>query len=375
MNKRHPRLLHALIALSLVSVGLTSLSWGQEPAESLSPREQLRADILREVAALEEHGNLLKKVCRYVRPSVVHIEARKKEGESLAYGNVVDEAGSGVIILHHEKDYVLTNRHVISQAANQDIKIHLDDGRILRPTQVWTDRETDVAVMAVAADRLIPAQVGDSSSVEIGEFVLAVGSPFGLSQSVTYGIISAKGRRDLQLGRQGLKFQNFMQTDAAINPGNSGGPLLNLRGEVIGINTAIASNSGGNDGIGFTIPINSALNIAHQMIDDGKVSRAFLGVVLDSQYDSKAAEKLGLPMAKGTRVNGVTKGSPAADAGIQVGDVIIRFNNQEIEDDSHLVNVVSLSPLNVRLPVELYRDGKLTVLQLELAVREPTVAP
>lgn len=374
MNTPNSRLPNALIALSLLCVSLTGPVLAQE--DTPSPREQLRADILREVAALEEHGNLLKKVCRYVRPSVVHIEARKKEGESLAYGgNVVDEAGSGVILLHNDKYYVLTNRHVISQAANQDIKIHLDDGRILRPSQVWTDRETDVAVMAITADRLTPAQVGDSSGVEIGEFVLAVGSPFGLSQSVTYGIISAKGRRDLQLGRQGLKFQNFMQTDAAINPGNSGGPLLNLRGEVIGINTAIASNSGGNDGIGFTIPVNSALNIARQMIDDGKVSRAFLGVVLDSQYDSKAAEKLGLPMAKGTRVNGVTKGSPAADAGIQIGDVIIRFNNQEIEDDSHLVNVVSLSPLNIRLPVELYRDGKLTVLQLELAVREPAANP
>ncbi|EAQ81023.1 S1C family serine protease [Blastopirellula marina] len=374
MNTRKSKISFAVIALSLLSVTLAGTVWGQE--EAVSPRQQLREDILAEVAQLEAHGNLLKKVCRYVRPSVVHIEARKKEGESLAYGgNVVDEAGSGVIIRHHDKNYVLTNRHVISQAANQDIKIHLDDGRILRPSQVWTDRETDVAVMAISADRLIPGQIGDSSTVEIGEFVLAVGSPFGLSQSVTYGIISAKGRRDLQLGRQGLKFQNFMQTDAAINPGNSGGPLLNLRGEVIGINTAIASNSGGNDGIGFTIPINSALNIARQMIDDGKVSRAFLGVVLDSQYDSKVAEKLGLPMAKGTRVNGVTPDSPAAEAGILVGDVIIRFNNQEIDDDSHLVNVVSLSPLNIKLPVELYRGGVLTVVKLELAVRDATLKP
>ncbi|TWT31968.1 S1C family serine protease [Blastopirellula retiformator] len=372
MNTHKSRMTLAIVATLLLCVPFSSLALSQEQA--VSPRDQLRQAILAEVAEIETHGNLLKKVCRYVRPSVVHIEARKKEGESLAYGgSIVDEAGSGVIILHNKKHYILTNRHVISQAANQDIKIHLDDGRILRPTQVWTDRETDVAAMAVEADRLVPAQVANSSDVEIGEFVLAVGSPFGLSQSVTYGIISAKGRRDLQLGRQGLKFQNFMQTDAAINPGNSGGPLLNMRGEVIGINTAIASNSGGNDGIGFTIPINSALNIARQMIDDGKVSRAFLGVVLDSQYDSKKAEMLGLPMAKGTRVNGVTEGSPADAAGILVGDVIVRFNNQEIEDDSHLVNVVSLSPLGVKLPVDLYRDGKLMVVELELAVRDSSV--
>src|SRR6185503_4020578 len=148
--------------------------------------------------------------------------------------------------------------------------------------------------MSVAAPGLVPARLGDSGKLEIGDFVLAVGSPFGLSHSVTYGIISAMGRRDLELGDDGVPYQDFLQTDAAINPGNSGGPLLNLRGEVIGINTAIASNSGGNEGIGFTIPINMTMYVARQLIDRGSVAHAYLGVRLDMNFGPEAAAKLGL---------------------------------------------------------------------------------
>ena len=176
------------------------------------------------------------------------------------------------------KNYVLTNRHVIKHATLDNIHIRLASGQEVFPIRVWADLETDVAVMAVDSPNVVPARLGDSGNVEIGDFVLAVGSPFGLSHSVTYGIISAKGRRDLQLGVEGVRYQDFFQTDAAINPGNSGGPLLNLRGEVIGINTAIASSSGGNEGIGFTIPINIAMFVAKQLIDQGSVVRAMLGV-------------------------------------------------------------------------------------------------
>ena len=141
--------------------------------------------------------------------------------------------------------------------------------------------------MAVEAADLIPASLGDSDRMEIGDFVLAVGSPFGLSHSVTFGIISARGRHDLELGDATIRFQDFLQTDAAINPGNSGGPLCNLRGQVIGINTAIASNSGGNEGIGFSIPVNLFMGVARQLIDNGKVTRAFLGVTLDAKFGAR----------------------------------------------------------------------------------------
>jgi len=171
-------------------------------------------------------------------------------------------AGSGVIIERKDHYYVLTNWHVIRGAAPAAIKINLADGRCLHPTDVLKDAQTDVAVLPVSAPDLVAASVGDSDRMQIGDFVLAVGSPFGLSHSVTFGIISAKGRRDLRLGNSAVHFQDFLQTDAAINPGNSGGPLVNLHGEVIGINTAIASNSGGNEGIGFSIPINQARRVA-----------------------------------------------------------------------------------------------------------------
>src|SRR5205085_10072275 len=161
------------------------------------------------------------------------------------------------------------------------------------------------------APGLIAARIGDSSKVEIGDFVLAVGSPFGLSHSVTYGIISAKGRRDLELGDDSVRFQDFMQTDAAINPGNSGGPLINLRGEVVGMNTAIASSSGGNEGIGFTIPINMVMIIARQLVERGTVIRAYLGVALDSKFGPATAMSVGLMRPRGTRVTRITPGSPA----------------------------------------------------------------
>jgi serine protease Do len=200
--------------------------------------------------------------------------------------------------------------------------------------------------------------LGDSSRVEIGDFVLAVGSPFGLSHSVTYGIISAKGRRDLKLGHEGVQFQNFFQTDAAINPGNSGGPLLNLRGEVIAINTAIASSSGGSEGIGFAIPINMFMVVARQLVENGKVARSFLGVHLDSSFDSDKAAGLGLPRPGGTRVTGITPNSPAQAARLQVDDVILEVNGVLIEDDSHLVNLVSLLPLGEPVTLRVWRERR-----------------
>ena len=164
--------------------------------------------------------------------------------------------------------------------------------------------------MLVVADKLIPARIGNSDQTEIGDMVLAFGSPFNLQRSVTRGIISAKGRSNLDLGEGEVLYQNFMQTDAAINPGNSGGPLVNLRGEVIGMNTAIASNSGGNEGIGFSIPINIAVRIMRQLIDDGVVERGFLGVGLDGSFDDASAHRVGLTRLTGTRVTSITQGRP-----------------------------------------------------------------
>jgi serine protease Do len=346
-----------------------------EPSESLSvsaeARQRLYQEIDQEVAALERQGTLLKRVVRLVTPTVVHIEAAKNSREDIRFSRrSVEEAGSGVVIQHGSDFYVLTNRHVINDSLLAQIKIKLADGRVVNPKQVWTDRGTDVAIMEVSAENLVPARLGDSDKLEIGDFVLAVGSPFGLSHSVTYGIISAKGRRDLKLGDGSVKYQNFLQTDAAINPGNSGGPLLNLRGEVIGINTAIASSSGGSEGIGFSIPINMVMKIATQLIERGNVVRAYLGVRLDSRFDAARASALGLPRPAGALVSTVTPNSPAATSDVREGDVILKLNDVLVEDDAHLVNMVSLTGVGESVNLVVYRGGKTMTVKVQVGKRE-----
>jgi serine protease Do len=336
---------------------------------AVTDRDRLYAELAADVAELERRGSVLKRVYKLVRPSIVHIEARRDNDNGRSARSESEEAGSGVILERRGRTLVLTNRHVIKYSSLKGIDVRLADGRTLHPTQVWTDAGTDIALMSLGATELIAAHVGDSSRLDIGDFVLAVGSPFGLSHSVTYGIVSAKGRRDLKLGDDGVQYQDFLQTDAAINPGNSGGPLLNLRGEVIGINTAIASTSGANEGIGFAIPINMAMAIADQLIDHGQVVRAYLGVRLDSSFGPEAATKVGLPRVEGARVTAVTRNSPAEQARILVGDVILEFDGTRIEDDMHLINLVSLTPVNKEVNVRLLREGRPVNLRLRVANR------
>jgi serine protease Do len=353
----------AAIGACLFPAVFVSPAGAQSPAPNpltrSDVREQLYQQLYRDVEELERHGNVLKTVVKLVGPTVVHIEARRTEG-SRVYGRnrTIEEAGSGVLVEVGAKTYVLTNRHVVRDAPMASVDIGLGDGRTIHPTKVWTDRDTDVAVMAVDAPNLVACRVGDSDKIEIGDFVVAVGSPFGLSHSVTYGIISAKGRRDLELGDGTVRFQDFMQTDAAINPGNSGGPLIGLRGEVIGINTAIASNHGGNEGVGFAIPINMAMGVARQLVENGAVVRAFLGVTLDSKFTPETAERLGLPRKLGAHVIRVMPGSPAEKSRLSVGDVILNFNGVPIDDDSHLVNVISLTRVGSEVPVVVFRGGQ-----------------
>jgi len=334
-------------------------------------RDRQYAELASDVEALERHLSLLKKVVKLVSPAVVHIEAEKSANDSTGYGRtgMVEEAGSGVIVEMQGKIYILTNRHVVKMAKPSDIKIKLADSREIHPTEVWADAGTDIAVMSVSAPNLVSVRFGDSGKMEIGDFVIAVGSPFGLSRSVTYGIISATGRRDLDLGDEGVRFQNFIQTDAAINPGNSGGPLLNLRGELVGINTAIASSSGGNEGIGFSIPINMVRHIATQLIENGAVSRAFLGVVLDSKFGPTVATQMGLPRPIGARINAITVGSPAAEARLQVDDVVLQFNGIVIENDTHLVNLVALTEVGKEVPIVVYRQGKTLRMSVKVGDR------
>ena len=341
-------------------------------AESLTADQSEK--IYRELDAggssLEDTSKVLSKIARVVMPSVVHINSfRKVTGRGR-----VEETGSGVVMTSSKRPgmYVVTNRHVINDALpNLDaIAIHLPDGRLINPLKVWNDPFSDIAIMEVEANNLEPLRWGDSDKLNIGNIVLACGSPFGLSQSVTMGIVSARGRSSVGIGnRTGVLNQDFIQTDAAINPGNSGGPLSDLQGKLIGINTAIASTHGGNEGIGFSIPSNLVRRVVDHLLEYGVVRRAYLGVKLDSEFDYEAARKLSLYRSRGARILEVYPGTPAARADLRYDDVILEFNGKEILDESHLINHVSLSDTGGMAEVVVWRDGKKMTIQVDLTDR------
>jgi serine protease Do len=319
-------------------------------------------------AWLREAGRHLSHVAAEVNPAVVHIES-DHEGRG---GEVIEETGSGVIMQSPKSSslFVVTNRHVVVGAPLSAINIHLPDGRILHPVRVLDDMSTDLAVLQLRETNLKAVRWGDSDNLDIGHVVLAVGSPFGLSQSVTMGIISAKGRRSLSLGgpREVIN-QDFLQTDAAINPGNSGGPLIDLGGHVVGINTAIASQGGGNEGIGFSIPSNLVKFVVEELLEKGHVQRGYLGVKLDNEFTLASATRLKLDRLRGARVVMVYTQTPAFLAGLQVDDVILNFDGIDIEDESHLIHRVSLTPVNKSVRVVVMREGREAIVQVTLTER------
>lgn len=358
-----------------VGFGQSALPAALARPRELTPerRAELYEQLRRRAEVLEAQSDVVKLVAKLASPTVVYIEAdtvQQHPNTTLGRTRRIEEAGSGVIVSWKEKHYVLTNRHVIHDATPEKIKISLSDGRRLTPNRVWEDLETDIAVMAITADNLCDAPLGNSDAVETGDFVLAVGSPFGLSHSVTFGIVSAKGRRDLDLADSGVRFQDFLQTDAAINPGNSGGPLIDLHGRVIGINTAIASVSGRNEGIGFAIPINMFMRVSTQLIEQGTVTRAFMGVNLDSRFTTSKALKLGLPRCVGALVTGVTPDSPAAAAHLQANDVILEYEGTVVEDDSHLVNLVAMTEVGKGVKLLVFRGGQTVSVSLLVGDRD-----
>jgi serine protease Do len=317
---------------------------------------------------LADSSEFLAKIVRLTTNSVVHIQSERRTPR----GKLVEETGSGVLMESSKKSgvWVVSNRHVVDETDLKQISIHLHDGRVIHPTQLWTDKETDVAIMRVPTANLQAARWGDSDKVEIGHMVLAMGSPFGLSQSVTLGIISAKGRRSLKLGETSdMINQDFLQTDAAINPGNSGGPLIDMQGQVIGINTAIASNSGGNEGIGFSIPSNLVHRVVDQLLEFGKVTRAYLGVSLDNDFNAETAARLNLDRVRGARVVKIHDDSPAARAGFKLDDVVLTFDGIEVMDENHLINLVSLTTVGKKVKVVVFRKGKHLTFEVSVGDR------
>ncbi len=275
--------------------------------------------------------------------------------------------GSGFIV--SSDGYIVTNNHVVGGA--DKVTVQLSDDREFEAEIIGTDEATDVAVLKIDAQGLVAARVGDSSRMEVGDWVVAIGSPFGLTQTVTAGIVSAVGRVGVGI----TDYENFIQTDAAINPGNSGGPLVNLRGEVIGLNTAIASRNGGNMGVGFAIPSNMARKVVESLIETGSVERGWLGAVIQDLNEDLAAS-FGLESTDGVLLGDAVPGGPAAKAGLRAGDIVIRFGDEPIEDTNELRNVVAATKSGTTVNVEIFRDGaKGTVpVQIGLLDRDALVA-
>ncbi len=332
-------------------------------------------------AALKQLDDAFVQVAEKVTPSVVNISSTRKEGEAPGiseldpffknhpfkdffgedwmkkfkkgpgHGPMMKPSamGSGVIV--SSDGLILTNAHVVKDA--QEIKVNLSDKRSYDAKLVAADPESDIAVIKIQATGLPAAQLGDSSKLRVGEIVFAIGNPFGLNRTVTLGIVSATGRTNMGL----IDYEDFIQTDAAINPGNSGGPLVNINGEVIGINTAIASRSGGYQGVGFAIPSNSAKLIMDDLIKEGKVRRGLLGVNIQD-LNEPLAKSFGRSTADGALVAQVIEGSPAEKAGIKSGDILIKFNGEPIKGAAHLKNLVGREKPGTSATLTVYRDKK-----------------
>lgn len=377
-----------VMGVGLLSLGMAAGLTVQHVTSSVVAQEAA-ARAPREAGVARELSAVFRQVARESMPGVVSIETRGRavtvqaeEGDESLEGTPFGEMfknnpelreyfkqrggprqmprsggmGSGFVI--DSSGVILTNNHVVAGA--QFVKVRLSDGREYNATEVKTDPRADVAIVRIHPEGpLTPLPLGNSDSAEIGDWVLACGSPFGLETTVTAGIISAKGR-----GMKITDREDFLQTDAAINPGNSGGPLLNLNGEVIGINTAISTRSGGYDGVGFAVPINMAHWIADQLVKHGEVKRAYLGIAMQD-ITSDIASQLGIPVGKHALVSQVRPGSPAADAKVEPGDLIVKANGKDATNPRVLQAIVEQVPVGSKYELVVIRDGKEVSLQVD----------
>jgi serine protease Do len=334
-------------------------------------------------SAMDNLSAAFERVAKLVEPAVVNIGAEQiihtgalsedpfwgMFGDNSPFGRLFNQPrdlkqrslGSGFIV--DPRGYIVTNNHVVKDASK--IKVKLQDGRLLDGTVIGTDPETDLALVKVNASDLPTLRLANSDQVKVGEWVLAFGSPFGLEQTMTAGIISAKGR---VIGAG--KYDNFLQTDAAINPGNSGGPLVDLAGEVVGINTMILSDSGGFQGVGLAIPASMADNVYHQLVSFGKVTRGWLGVTIQEMTPA-LAKSFDLKTGEGVLVAQVEPNSPAAKAGLRSGDIILEFNGKGTKSTTDLSLDVANAKVGVPAKLKVLREGK--TLYLDVAVGEKPV--
>lgn len=358
------------------------------------PAEEVSADAL---AGAEKLSFAFRAASKVIRPSVVQINAlvesrprirqspfgpmdsdlmeellggqlerRRQPENDVPSRKIPAGVGSGVLV--SSDGYVLTNNHVVEEA--DELQVELSDGRLFRAEIVGTDPRTDLAVLKIDASGLVAAKLGNSSAMEVGDWVIAIGSPFGLEQTVTAGIISATNRQTGIIGG-GQGYEEFFQTDAAINPGNSGGPLINLRGEVIGINTAINSKTGTNIGIGFAIPSNLASQVLEDLRGSGRVIRGFMGASVGN-LDPQVVKNLNLPagVVRGAVIARLLPNGPASRAKLREGDVVVAVNGRQVNSREQLINSVAMSRPGSTMDLKIYRDGK--PQDVKLVVEEQT---
>tara|TARA_R110002124_G_scaffold280490_2_gene453777 strand:+ start:13465 stop:14964 length:1500 start_codon:yes stop_codon:yes gene_type:complete len=339
----------------------------------------------RPISSLLDLNNAIVDIAEKTNPAVVTITTEKVQEQrvmrnpfSQFFGNPYGQQdpetreftqrglGSGVIV--SEDGYILTNNHVIENV--DEIKVKLFNGDEVEAELIGTDPSTDIAVVKIDMDNLPAVKIGDSESLKVGAFVLAIGSPLSqnLAHTVSFGIVSAKSR-SIGLINSGAGFEDFIQTDAAINPGNSGGAMIDMNGELVGINSAIASRSGGNDGIGFAIPINLAKRIMDDLIDDGEVSRGYLGMYFGGEVDKTMAKALGLDDARGIIVARVEEDGPSDKAGLKEQDVIVAIDGQQVVDwNMFRSKIASMKPNDV-VKLNIIRNGKEKTIEVTLGER------
>ncbi|MDR3198940.1 MAG: trypsin-like peptidase domain-containing protein [Planctomycetaceae bacterium] len=355
-------------ALSAQTSAQTSV---QVPAQD---RETLRQNLQKVAAPFERLSEVFRFSVEFTEPVIVHIEATQIKSVNPARSGravkmQVEESGSGVIADIAGKQVILTNRHVVEGIEPDSIKVQTYDRRLLTPVRISTNEDFDLAIIEVEEQLPYSADFGDSDHVRVGDIVLAVGSPFGLDRSVSMGIIGAVNRRNIPVTNGTAPRIGFFQTDAAVNPGSSGGPLLNLRGEVIGLVTAIATQSGGNDGVAFVLPIKSVLRIAEQLVRNGTVVKPHIGLGFDPEFDAEKRKKQGIDRQIGARINRVVSDTPSAQIGLRVGDVILSFDGIEVEDDTHIVHLVASAEIDKPVKITVNREGNNLDLSITPSIR------
>ena len=383
----------AVFALVVVGLLVAPHSAAIGPISTCQAAEEQSENILteQERTQLMTLSRAIRRVAQSVRSSVVHIEVKEfiKRGESGPQSQIPEELreqwrrrfgdrmpffferppaptertrkGIGSGIIFDNKGHILTNNHVVEGA--DKVEVTTTEGEEFDAELIGTDPLTDMAVLKIKAKGLKPARFGDSDKIEVGDLVIAVGNPFGFDYSVTLGIISAKGRHGMRLGR--IYYQNFLQTDAAINPGNSGGPLVNIQGEVVGVNTAIVTQTGQYAGVSFAIPASLARKIADILIKEGEVTRGWLGVQIQ-EMSTGLAKSFGLDDTEGALITEVVPDSPAAKAKFKAGDIILEMNGEPIKNPNQLQQLVTFTPPETKVTFKVWRDRKAIEREVQL---------